>query len=234
SGNGAAFSVQKYKAMLIAQHTFRENVNGLTDGKTVADSRDKTQIGILSIGNPFWEIGHQSHLNNLELPETVKNRYSWFISIGDQLNQIALSWLWLGWMADATTESASEHKIDPGILTNVLLGTDPNYYMHHAFMVAIQIAQHGIVNLDIANILPMELPANQEHSRIYVQMLANSLRMGLLLTSHDIQSRNRQSNEIELLMKNLVVIENFFLRMNTEVIHENLQLIDKIREKIQE
>ncbi|TVP98046.1 MAG: hypothetical protein EA359_18785, partial [Balneolaceae bacterium] len=234
SGNGAAFSVQKYKAMLIAQHTFRKSVKGLTDGKTVADSRDKNLIGILSNGNPFWEIGRQSHSNNLELPETVQNRYSWFISIGDQLNQIALPWLWLGWMTDITTESVSDHDIDHGILTNALLDADTAYYMHHAFMVAIQIAQDGIINLDIAKILPIDLPAYQEQNRIYVQMLENSLRMGLLLASHDIQNWNKQSIEIELLMKNLVVIENFFSRMNTEVIHENLQLIDKIREKIQE
>ncbi|TVR17878.1 MAG: hypothetical protein EA391_03585 [Balneolaceae bacterium] len=127
-------SYSKYKAQLIAQHSFRYT------GKK-SEQRSSSIDEILSdlnraepeIGNPFWDIGRyfadSPTIDELNLPESHLSRLS-----GDTFQDLALAWLWLGWMADPGFQFTNcEPEWDcVAILSDQL--TEHELHFHRMFM----------------------------------------------------------------------------------------------------
>jgi hypothetical protein len=227
SENGAVYSTQKYKAMLIAQHMFRKHKTSQQD----ATSAEKIFDTLFIRNNPFWEIGILSYNKNLQLPEDIESRYSWFNSIDDQLVQTAIPWLWLGWMADYSSNARLCDQECTGILTDALLQLTQPYYIHHALIVAMHFIQYGIHRYDISKLFPAELPVSSGQRKLYTRMLENILRAEMLqLAENSFWQTDPYSNEI--LRHNLAFIEEFFVRINSNFIIENLQIIDSVRQRL--
>lgn len=97
----------KYKALLIAQHRFRNSPQkndkiGISIGNILYELNRIDP----AIGNPFWEIGQffqrLEGIELLELSENLNRR----LESGDT-DDLVLPWYWLGWMADPSFESTN-------------------------------------------------------------------------------------------------------------------------------
>ncbi len=130
----------KYKALLIAQHQFREagtveQVQKITLKNSIRD----LQQYYPEIKNPFWEIGvffdrHPS-ADYLDLPENLMRGFS-----ESNTAELALPWYWLGWMAYPTFEFTDCD--DPGGCLAVISDrlAEEGFHFHRVFVVAKTVA----------------------------------------------------------------------------------------------
>ena len=127
-------SYSKYKAQLIAQHSFRlsgeKGEQGSNSIEEILSDLNRTDPGI---GNPFWDIGQffadSPTIEELNLPESHIRRLT-----GETFQDLALPWLWLGWMADPGfqfTECAPDTNC-VAILSDQL--TEHELHYHRMFM----------------------------------------------------------------------------------------------------
>ncbi len=238
--DGNQFMYQKYRAMLIAQHWYRKSILNHSAPslkfwpKKIVQSNE-SGFSDDDHRNPFWAMGEIASKGELYLPESALVRYTRFHSLSEQIDQMSLPWLWLGWLLDPGFENTPCELECAKLLSADLLKTSKKggpYFIHQAFFVIKLIERFGLKSIDIAGILPVDFSPDPYYRQVYIKWIENGLRMGLFIELDEGAVRHQSMDNLADYTKYLEAVEQFFLKAGSEYLDENLQLIEDIREKI--
>ncbi len=161
--------------------------------------------------NPFWDLGalarayRDLRIDAFGFPETVVEAKTGGPSDREQMNQIRVPWMWLGFMFDQGMQRTSlERPVSQcDYFTEALLQDGP-YPAHCAFMITKKIATAAYAPEAWSSPTPQHLafdfstltrgenirryqPADSTHAAAYNRFLANALRMFLWLQLEELQ-----------------------------------------------
>lgn len=245
------FAKQKYLSLLILQHLYREKLslqsNKLMTGATAFDYLKKDDLP-----NPLWNFGSLAaawrkfrvpfvgvkfdiserdaprHVKTLGFPEMTTEKLDSSISGREAMNEIGLSWMYLGFMLDPSLERTNDdysygvfkRKNQPDKADDLYELLRGQFPLHNAFVASLKVvskqkdfdADYGKF-ADKNNSLESKTPMSAGHRKLYQTFVANSYRMSLFLLE-----RQKRSNTNSLVKSklNLKEVKRFLNEAETD------------------
>ncbi|HVT13458.1 MAG TPA: hypothetical protein VHE55_14430 [Fimbriimonadaceae bacterium] len=192
-----AIALQKARSLLVFQHFLRTGVL-LSDLQGIPNPN-------LAPPNPYWELGDlariysNSSAKGIGMPADVIEKKTGGPSLSEQLKDMRLPWLWLGWMADPGLQRTSyDRRTRFADWFAELLLEDGPYPAHTALMLTKKMACEGFDKASWGSNAPQHLvinyswllrednwmryrPAEPQYRAAFDRFMLNSFRMfGLL------------------------------------------------------
>ena len=204
-----AIAPVKHRALLVWQDRLRHH----TENDPNPLAQDMSTPGSF---NTLWAVGDfaramvNQSADTIGMDADLKSKKMGAIPLGDQLHQLRVAWMWIGWMSDQglfRTSRRDETRL--GLWLSQSLIDDGPYPIHNVFAAA---RRQAVIsnNLDswgetlvrrrriwdFASIRPFKIPdgplqTNPAYLRLYKKFLANCYRMNLLLLKHDIETSGK-------------------------------------------
>ncbi|MCC5941331.1 MAG: hypothetical protein JJU37_07285, partial [Balneolaceae bacterium] len=182
NGRLAELSKLKYRALLIAQHHFRENAMKIhSEQHSLNLTLKKVEEFYPNVNNPFWQIGEFFNRNpsiyTTDLPANMNGRFS---DAGS--TNLSLPWFWLGWLADPTFELTYCNTPEYCIIRLAETLADEQLYFHRLYFLLktkAMLLNTKNKNLSTRILFDMQMPPyeNPEAEYLYGLILDNSKKM---------------------------------------------------------
>jgi len=195
-------SVNKRRSLLYLQHNMRMKL------------LNKSEPVRFEGFNPMWNIGDfgrqfaEVSVSKMGLPEDIAAKKVAGPDSKEQLKQLRLSWMWLGWCMDPGLQKTSPFtETMRADYFSRLMWSDGPYPMHLAFMLTRKIATESFVpnawgagppqhlDLDYSAFtsdkgLGGPSPIDPKHKKLFDTFTANSFRMNLIFQIDELRRSN--------------------------------------------
>lgn len=242
-------ALEKARSLLRLQHLLRTG-NVVCVRQQIPDPR-------FAPSNPFWQIGDIARLySNSQFetfalsPDVLANK-SLGPSLKEQMRDMRLPWLWLGWTVDPGLQRTSyDRRVRFADWFSEFVFKDGPYPAHAALMLTKKVATEGYDKSSWASVTPQHLVINfswilrEDNWKLYVpkdpqyrvaasRFLANSFRMFALLQTEELK-RTGKTYFRDPLIQQLTAMRDVVTHLEPASARQDTQLFNSTIRKVLE